>query len=79
MYTTRLQHILCDRLLFIITSEQESNFSSGFKLKIYNNMLIRICCENIVDVVFSNLKSLGFAYMCVFVHALPQSTNNFEP
>ena len=52
MYTILSQHILYDRLSLIITSEQEKKFSTGFKLKIYNNMPIKICCGNIVDVVF---------------------------
>ena len=46
-----LQQILCGRLLLVVTSEQESNFSGGFKLKTYNNLPIKTCCENIVNIV----------------------------
>ena len=51
--TRFLQQILGGRLLWAITSRQESNFSGGFKLKTYNNMPSIICCENIVKQHFS--------------------------
>ena len=47
--TTFSQQILCSRLLLAIISGQESNFGGEFKLKTCNNLLIRICCENIMD------------------------------
>ena len=37
-------------LLFAITSGQESNFNSGLKLKTCHNLLIKICCENLVNI-----------------------------
>ena len=40
MSTTFLQQILCDKLLFVVSSAEESNFSGGFKLKICNNLSI---------------------------------------
>ena len=49
MSTTFLQQILRSRML-LVTSKQESNFNSKFKLKTYNDLLTRICCENIVDI-----------------------------
>ena len=46
------QQILCDRLLLAVINGQESNFNGGFKLKIYNNLLVRIYYKNIMNVVF---------------------------
>ena len=37
-------------LLFIAIGGQESNFSVGFKLKTHNNLPIRICYKNVVDI-----------------------------
>ena len=50
MSTTFLQQILCSRMLLAVTSRQENNFNSKFKLKTYNDLLTKICCENIVDI-----------------------------
>ena len=38
-------------MLQIITGEQENNFNDKFKLKIYNNLLLKICCESIVKIL----------------------------
>ena len=63
MSITFSQHILCDKLLFAVTSAWESNFSGGFKLKICNNLstgfVVNLlqkkrkknnCYENVVNV-----------------------------
>ena len=50
MSTTFLQQILCSKMLLAVTSRQENNFNSKFKLKTYNNLSTRIYCENIVNI-----------------------------
>ena len=50
MSTTFLQQILRSRMLLLVTSKQESNFNSKFKLKTYNDLSTKICCENIVNI-----------------------------
>ena len=50
MSTTFLQQILCSRMLLAVTSRQENNFNSKFKLKTYNNLSTMIYCENIVNI-----------------------------
>ena len=50
MSTTFLQQILRSRMLLVVTSKQESNFNSKFKLKTYNDLSTKICCENIVNI-----------------------------
>ena len=68
MSTTFLQQILCDKLLLVVSSAEESNFSGGFKLKICNNLSIgfvvnfskkkkkkkrrRIYCENVMKMLW---------------------------
>ena len=39
-----------------ITGDQESNFDGEFKLWTYNNLSLKICCKNIVDIVALFLK-----------------------
>ena len=50
MLTTFLQQILYNRMLLVVTSRQENTSNSKFKLKTYNDLSTRICCENIVDI-----------------------------
>ena len=34
----------------VVTGRQESKFSGEFKFKTYNNLPLRICCENIMGI-----------------------------
>ena len=37
---------------FLVTSEEESNYISGFNLKIYNNILLKVYCEIVMKILW---------------------------
>ena len=40
----------------VVISGQKSNFSNIFKLKTCNNLSIKICCENVMNVALLKNK-----------------------
>ena len=51
--------------MLLLTSGQQINFNSRFKLQTYNNLLIKICCENIVDVTLLFIYWFSIFVDCV--------------
>ena len=45
IFTSISQQILGGKLLLTVIDEQENNFSGVFRLKAYNNLPAKICCE----------------------------------
>ena len=54
-----LQQILYDRLLFVIISRQKKNSNSKFKLKTCNNLPIKICCKNIMKIMWNMFSKIN--------------------
>ena len=60
IFTSISQQILGGKLLLTVIDEQENNFSGGFRLKAYNNLPAKICCENVIDVTLPNKNKVRF-------------------
>ena len=50
-FTILSQQNIRGRLLWVVIGEKKNNFNNRFKLKTNNNLSLRICCENIIDIV----------------------------
>ena len=54
-----LQQIFRDKLLFATTGKQNNSSSSKFKLKICNNLLIKIYYKNIVKMMWNMFSKIN--------------------